>query len=165
MTTFKAMIACRVLCALSWPLLAAAADGPGERPGDEAMTCEQIAAELSPYMQQMMPNLQALAASTGQLNQQSRATGEKRKAEEEALAPAATAGAVDPTGASKRAYQAAVIAQHAKEERENQAMLDSKLAQQNKAQGEQLTAQGRELQSNARLQRLMQLAQQKRCDK
>ena len=39
----------------------------GAKPGDAAMTCEQIAAELAPYAQQIMPNLQALGASQQQL--------------------------------------------------------------------------------------------------
>ncbi|HEY1459455.1 MAG TPA: hypothetical protein VGH59_05300 [Casimicrobiaceae bacterium] len=57
------------------------------------------------------------------------------------------------------------MAQMAKEKSENEAMANSPLAKQNKAQSQQLAAQGQQMQSNARLQRLMQLAQQKRCDK
>ena len=34
-----------------------AQDQRATRPGDEAMTCEQIAMELYPYAQQMVPNL------------------------------------------------------------------------------------------------------------
>ena len=79
--------------------------------------------------------------------------------------PLATAGAVDPTGASKRAYQAALMAQMAKERAENEALANSALAKQNRAQSEQLAAQAKQTQSDARLQRLMQLGQQKRCDK
>jgi hypothetical protein len=137
----------------------------GAKPGDAAMTCEQIAAELAPYAQQIVPNLQALGASQQQLYEQSRAMYDKRKAEH-ALDPAlATAGAMDPTGAAKRAYAMAVAAQAAKEKAENDALANSPLAQQNRAQAEQLAAQGKELQSNARLQRLMQLGQEKHCDK
>jgi hypothetical protein len=134
-------------------------------PGDEAMTCEQIATELTPYARQMMPNLQALAATDQQLYQQARQNGEKRRAEEAALTPLATAGALDPTGASKRAYELALLAQQAKQRGENEAFRNSPLAKENRAQSEQLAAQGQQMQANARLQRLMQLGQQKHCDK
>ena len=52
----------------------------------------------------MIPNIQAFGASEQQLYAQARAMGEKRHAEEAALAPIAQAGALDPSGASKRAY-------------------------------------------------------------
>jgi hypothetical protein len=155
-------------CALGaalWITSVAATDAPGVSPNDDAMTCEQIAAELAPYAQQIMPNIQALASSYQQLYQQSRALNEKRKVEEAMLLPLAEAGALDPTGASKRAYQAAVIAQNAKERSENEALANSPLSKQSKAQGEQVAAQAQQMQSNARLQRLMQLGQQKHCDK
>ena len=44
-------------------------------------------------------------------------------------------------------------------------LANSPLAKQGKAQGDQMAAQAKELQANARLQRLMQLAQDKHCDK
>lgn len=53
----------------------------------------------------------------------------------------------------------------AKEKAEDEAFANSPLAKQNKFQSQQLAAQGQHLKSNARLQRLMQLAQQKHCDK
>lgn len=144
---------------------AAATDLPATRPGDEAMTCEQIATELSPYAQQIVPTIQALGTSQQQLYAQGRQRGEQRRAEEALLLPLAEAGALDPTGASKRAYQAALMAQMAKERSEDQAFINSPLAKQNKAQGEQVAAQAQQMQSNARLQRLLQLAQAKGCDK
>jgi hypothetical protein len=58
-----------------------------------------------------------------------------------------------------------LMAQMAKEKAENDALLNSPLAKENKAQGEQLAAQGQQMKSDARLQHLLQLAQQKRCDK
>ena len=140
-----------------------APDAAGARPGDDAMTCEQIATELAPYMQQMAPNLQALGISQQQLYQQGRQKFEQRKLEHEALTSLATAGALDPTGAAKRAYQAAAMAQAAKEKSENEAMANSPLAKQANAQAEQVAAQGQQMQANARLQRLMQLGQQKHC--
>jgi hypothetical protein len=147
------------------PATAAAADALANRPGDDAMTCEQIAAELSPHAQQMMPNLQALASSDQQLYAEARQRGERRRAEEAMLLPLGTAGALDPTGASKRAYQAALMVQMAREKAENDVVANSPLVKENKAQTEELAAQGRQLQSNARLQRLMQLGQAKHCDK
>ncbi len=144
---------------------AGAADAPGAMPGDDALTCEQIATEIAPYARQMIPNLQALGASQQQLYAQARQQLEVRRAENEALTPLATAGALDSTGASKQAYQMALMAQMAKEKSENEAMANSPLAKQNKAQTEQVAAQAQQMQSNARLQRLMQLAQQKKCDK
>jgi len=146
-----------------WIAVLAVADEPATKPGDEAMTCAQIASELSPYVQQMKPNVQALGTTQQQLYTQGRAMGEKRKTEEEALTPLATAGALDPTGASKRAYQAAEMAQAAKEKRENEAFSNSPLAKQNKAQGEQVAAQAQLMQSNTRIQQLLQLAQEKHC--
>jgi hypothetical protein len=153
------------MIAALWIAPAGATDAQAVRPGDEAMTCEQIATELAPYVQQMAPNLQALGATEQQMHAQARQKLEQRRTEEALLTPLATAGALDPTGASKQAYQAALMAQMAKERGENEAFANSPLAKQNKAQSEQLATQGQQMQSNARLQRLMQLGQQKRCDK
>ena len=144
---------------------AATADAPAVRAGDESMTCEQIAAELAPYAQQVMPNLQALGSTNQQLYAQGRQMQQQRRAEQAALLTLAEAGAVDPTGASKRAYEMAVIAQTAKEKSENEAIANSPLAQENRAQGAQLAAQAQQMQANGRVERLLQLAQAKRCDK
>jgi hypothetical protein len=164
-TIAKTTIAVWALSAAHGIASAQAADATGIEPGDDALTCEQIATELSPYIQQMVPNIQALGASQQQLYAQARQKGEQRKAEEALLLPLAEAGGLDPTGASKRAYQMALMAQMAKEKAENDTFANSPLAKQNKAQSEQLAAQGQQMQSNARLQRLMQLGQAKHCDK
>jgi hypothetical protein len=164
-TILKTMVAGWAVNALLWIAPVGAADAPATRPGDEAMTCEQIATELSPYVQQMAPMIQALGASQAQLYTQGRQKFEERKMEHAALTPLATAGALDNTGAAKQAYQLALMAQMAKEKGENEAVANSPLAKQSKAQAEQLAAQGQQMQSNARLQRLMQMAQEKRCDK
>lgn len=155
--TTKTIIGTCALALGSWDAIASSAAE------DAAMTCEQIATELAPYAQQMVPNLQALGATQQQLYQQVRQVGERQRQEDALLTPMATAGALDPTGASKRAYQAAVMAQQAKHRRENEALANSSLAKQNKAQEEQFVAQGQQLQANARIQQLMQLAQQKNC--
>lgn len=142
-----------------------AAGAPQALPGDEAMTCEQIASELAPYAQQMQPNLQALALLQQQQMQRAQEQYSERKKEAALMAPLATAGALDPTGASKRSYVAAETAMAAKHKSESEAEANSPLAKQADAQREQLAAQGQQLQANARLQRLMQLAQQKGCTK
>jgi hypothetical protein len=165
MSTRPIVRAAWLLTAFATQALAAAPDTPVEQPGDAALSCEEIATELAPYAQQIVPSIQAFGASGAQLMQQSRRLGEQQKAEAEALLPLALAGAVDTTGASKRAYQAALMAQQAKQKAESDALANSPLAKQNKAQGEQMATQATALQSNARLQRLMQLAQEKRCDK
>lgn len=148
-----------------WVPSAGATDAQAVRSGDEAMTCEEIATELASYAQQMIPNVQALGTTQMQLYAQARPQLEQRKLEHEALTPLATAGALDKTGAAKRAYELALMAQMAKEKTENEALANSPLAKQNRSQSEELAAQGQQMQSDARLQRLMQLAQQKRCGK
>jgi hypothetical protein len=150
--------------ALCLPALAAP-DASGVKPGDEAMTCEQIATELAPYAQQMQPNIQALALSQQQQMKGAREKQAERQAERLPLSAMATAGALDPTGASKRAYVAAEMAQTAKERSEDAAAANSPLARQADAQRQQLAAQGEQMQGNARLQRLMQLGHRKGCDK
>ena len=129
------------------------------------MTCEQIAAELAPYARQMQPNLQAFATSQQQLYARGREKGEENRREAALLTPLATAGALDPTGASKRSYVAAESALAAKRKSESESEANSPLARQAHAQGEQAAAQGQQLQANARLQRLLQLGQQKGCGK
>ncbi len=133
--------------------------------GDDAMTCEQIAMELSTYAQAIVPNIQALAASQAQLNAQAQEKGRQRMVEDTLLLPLAQAGAMDPTGAAKRAYQAAVVAQAAKQRAESEALANTPLAKQNKAQGEQVAAQAEQMRSDARLQHLLQLGQDEHCDK
>jgi hypothetical protein len=165
MSTYRAAaVGCAVGAAL-WIAGAGATDATAVRPVDEAMTCEQIATELSAYAQQIVPNVQALGASQQQLYAQEREMGKKRKAEEALLTPLAVAGGFDPTGASKWAYEAAVAAQMAKERAENEAFASSPLAKQARTQSDQLATQSQQMQSNARLQRLLQLGQAKHCDK
>ena len=159
--TIVAWTACLAICSAA----TGAPSAPGVNPGDDAMTCEQIAAELAPYAQQMQPNLQAFTTSQQQLYARGREKGEENRKEAALLTPMATAGGLDPTGASKRAYVAAESALAAKRKSESEAEANSPLAKQARAQGEQVAAQGQQLQANARLQRLLQLGQQKGCGK
>jgi len=57
------------------------------------------------------------------------------------------------------------MAQTAKERSEDRAEAASPQGQKAKAQREQIAAQAQTLQADARLQRLMQLGQQKGCDR
>jgi len=143
----------------------AAPGSPSGKVADAAMTCEQIAAELAPYVQQMAPTVQANLTSQRQLNEQATALGERQRAESNALWGLSSAAALDPTGASKRAQQAAQIAMQQKHNAESQALLNSPQAQQAQAQREQLAAQTQQMQGDARLQQLLQLGQQKGCDR
>ena len=137
----------------------------GAKPPDEAMTCEQIASEMAPYAQQVAPSAQATLTTQRQLNEQATVLGQKQHAESVAISSLATAGALDPTGASKRAYQAAAIALQQKHTAESQALANSPQARQAEAQRQQFMAQGQQLQADGRLQQLMRLGQQKGCDR
>jgi uncharacterized protein YfaQ (DUF2300 family) len=142
---------------------ALATDASAIRDGDDAMTCEAIATELAPYAQAMAPNLGAFGAT----QQQQAATAHQRLAQKQAegmmMEPLATAAATDPTGASKAVYAAAMMAQQAKDRADYEAMANSPATKLANAQAHTVAAQGQAMQSNARLQRLMQLARQKHC--
>ena len=144
---------------------ARAVDGPGVNAGDDAMSCEQIAAELSPYAQQVQPNLQPLAQSQQQLYKQEREMGQKRKLESQAQGLMWAGASLDPTGMAKRAAQAATIGMQVQQNRESDSLANSPQFKQANVQGEQLAAQGARLEGDARLQHLLQLGQQKGCDK
>jgi len=139
--------------------------GTGAAPSDDAMGCEQIAAELSGYAQRLQPSVQALAQSEQQLYKEERERGEKQKVEHQALGLMWAGTSLDPTGLSKRAAQAATVAQQAKERRENESFANSPQFKQANVQGDQLASQGAQMQADARLQQLLQLGQQKGCDK
>ena len=130
---------------------------------DDAMTCEQIAAEMAPYAQRMAPSVQAAARSQQQLNEQAMALGEKQRAESNALAGLWSAAGFDPTGAAKRAAQAATIGLQTKQKAESEALRDSPQYKQTQSNAEQMVAQTQQLQGDARLQQLMRLGQEKGC--
>jgi hypothetical protein len=150
------------LCAAVLP--PAMADEPGAHPGDDAMTCAQIAAELAPYMAQVRAPAEAL----NQTNTEIVARGKRRVAEDTpaavGLTAAATAATVDPTGVSSRAVGQAEVA-HQREVWARSQAEDKPLAEKQAAQANALMAVGQQMQNDPRLNRLMQLAQQKDCDK
>jgi len=165
-TTFRSLLPALTILLGALALPAWGAPQPaGALPGDEALTCEQIATQLVPYMHQVQPNAQALAETQQREFERGKEKYAQRQAQHQLLAAMATAGAMDPTGASKRAYMAAEMAQTAKDRSEDAAEAASPQAQQAKAQREQMAAQAQALQGDARLQRLMQLGQQKGCDR
>jgi len=151
------------LCAVAlWGRPGRADEIPGAMPGDDAMTCEQIGAELAPYAQQMTPAATAL----GQTGQELIARGERRVAEATpalvALTAAATAASADPTGLSTKPL---IAAHEAMQQREwNRSIAEDKpLVDQMNAQTNAVVEQAAPLQANPRIQRLMQLAQDKNC--
>lgn len=139
-------------------------DNSGGRPGDAAMTCQQIAAELAPYAQPLMPAGNAANEAATQLMERNQA----RMANE--IAPAAsaflgaqTAAHLDPTGLSGRAVQQASSA-YQQELWQRTLREDAPLSEKlNTATGD-LVQQGQAMQGNPRLQRLLQLVQEKGCD-
>lgn len=158
----SAILAAGICSACLWTLGAQGEDVPGAKPGDAAMTCEQIGAELAPYAQQMMPAATAL----GQTGQDVIARGQRRQAsampEVVGLSAAATASHLDPTGAASKGV---AVAEQAAQQREwNQALAEDKpLYGQMNAQTNAVVAQGMSIGSSPRVQRLMQLAQEKNC--
>lgn len=143
---------------------AAAADDSGARPGDEAMTCEQLAVELQPYAESMRGSLTALNDTNQQLLQ----LGQKQMARDAPRVGATTQAAGAACGfaggpacmAATQADQANRNAIHAQEAAEAKPLADQQLAQ-----SKTVVAQGQQLQSNARLMRLMQLGHAKGCDR
>ena len=158
----------RILTALAvcgagfWSLTAMGAGAPGSQPGDENMTCQQIAEELQPYMKLMMPSVTAM----GQTEQEVKSRGEKRVAEALPQAAAESAGAsatlADPTGLASKIYGQGQERRQA-ERFQRQAAEDKPLNDKLKGQSEQVVNERMQMKSDARLQQLMQLAQAKNC--
>lgn len=148
--------------AAPWSPDGIAAGASGSRPGDASMTCQQIAMELQPYMQQLSPSITAL----GQTAQQVKTRGEERNKQAAAESAAETAEAratmLDPTGLSSKLLGQAQVARQ-KERWKRAEAEDKPLNEKYKTQTEQAVKQGQQMQSDARLQRLMQLAQEKNC--
>jgi len=147
-----------------WVNTALAKDPPGARSGDDKMTCEEIVAELQPYVQQMRPSAEAAGDSAKQLKEKA----EKHLAEEApkmaALSAAAMAAGLDPTGLSQRAVNQSIDAeQKAANERAKADMQP--VADKFNGQVQTMIAQGQQMQSDPRFMRLMELGQKKGCDK
>ena len=145
-----------------WSPAAGAEDGSGSRPGDADLTCAQIAQELQPYLQRMMPSV----AGLGQSAQEMKNRSEKRQKEAAAMAAEQTArqlgAAADPTGRAGAAVNMHNMAEQQAVAKRIEAE-DKPLSDRAMAQSRQVVQQGQALQSDARLQRLLQLAQDKNC--
>lgn len=163
MTRFQKILMASGLCvAAQLQVLPSIAGEPGAMPGDEAMTCQQIAAELAPYAQQMAPDVESLAQTEKQLLQRNQARTAEAATTAAAVSAGAMASSLDPTGLSSKAYGQAEAALQQK--MWNRALADDKpLMDQASRQTNAVIGKAMPMQSNARIQRLMQLAQQKNC--
>ncbi|MGE5241684.1 MAG: hypothetical protein ACM3NI_08560 [Bacteroidota bacterium] len=159
---FSCGLAAAIVYASLWSPAGLAAGDSGSRPGDASMTCAQIAQELQPYMQQMSPSITALGQTTQEVQARSKTRMSEATAESAAETAAARATMLDPTGFSSKPLRQAQ-AQSQKERWKRAEAEDKPLNDKYKAQTEQVAKQGQQMQSDARLQRLMQLAQQKNC--
>ncbi len=160
-TPILLLVAAAAIAAI--PARARGDGAPGAAPGDATITCEQIAAELSPYVQQLAP----IGIALGDTSKDVVDRGKQRIAEETpavvAATIAATASHADPTGVASRAVGQAEAA-HQREVWQRSLAEDKPLNDKYAAQAGQLVEQAQSMQSNARLQRLMQLVQEKHCD-
>jgi len=163
MTTLRTTISAAGLCAAAlWMLPVLADDVPGAMPGDDAMTCAQIGAELAPYAQQMTPTVSALAQTGQELNARNQQRMTEAMPEAAALTAAATASHLDPTGLASRAVGQAEMS--TQQRIWDKALAEDKpLADKMNAQTNAVVEQAAPLQANPRIQRLMQLAQDKNC--
>ncbi len=135
----------------------------GTRPGDDAMTCEQIAEAMMPYVNQVR------GGSTLQLGRNAQELQRRnvaREAELQSEAAADTAameagcfGGINATcAAASEAMSAGEAARNAQYQAEDKPITDQMGPQMNA-----LAAQGQAMQQDPRLMRLLQLGQQKHC--
>lgn len=162
----KANLLCALIASgalLMVPRAAAAADD-GARPGDEAMSCEQLAVEMKPYADSMRGSIGALNDTNMQLLD----LGKKQMARDAPRVNATTQAAGATCGfvggpacmAATQADQANRNAVKEQERVESQPLRDKQLEQ-----SQSVAGQGQQLQSNTRLMRLMQLGHAKGCDR
>jgi hypothetical protein len=161
--SFSNKLAASIACAaVLWSPAGFGAGESGSRPGDANMTCGQIAAELQPYMNQMMPSVTALGQTNQELMERNKPRLQEAQAEVAAEAAASSAAMLDPTGlASKVMGQAQAKRQTEvwkRYEAEDRPLIDK-----TKTQTDEVLKQSQQIQSDARLQRLMQLGQEKNC--
>lgn len=150
--------------ALMFHAMSVAADDSGARPGDEAMDCGQIALEMQPYAAQMRGSVSAL----NDTNMQLLALGAKQQARDAPKVNATTQAAGAACGyVGGPACMAATKADEANREtiKAQEAAESKPLRDQQLAQSKTVVAQGQQMQSNARLMRLMQLGHDKGCDR
>jgi hypothetical protein len=136
----------------------------GALPGDEAMTCEQIGSELAPYMQSMAPETAALGQTASEM--QANAGKQMAQAKSQAMMGAGmgmitgvASGFVPGMGFLAQAQSMAMAAQMQKQAAEAKPMQDQMMAQ-----SAALMAKMGPMMQEPRFQRLMQLAQTKKCE-
>jgi len=153
---------CAAALVVTLPVSAIAAT-PGERPGDDDMTCAMIGQELQPGAMAMSG---AMAPEAGRVTQQVRkrsGEGQAEFARRSATAAGCAVGAIatmgvgDPCAAINAAEDAAAAAQAPRRAAEDQAMMGDINAM--------MANMGRSLGSldQERIQRLMALAEAKNC--
>lgn len=141
-----------------------AGEDSGARPGDENLSCAQIATQMQPYAASMRGNIAAVNETNAQLMQMA----QMQRARDAPSINATTQAAGATCGfVGGPACMAATAADQANRNavKEREAAESKPLRDQNLAQTKTLVAQGQALQSNARLMHLMQLGQVKGCDK
>jgi hypothetical protein len=161
-TRYKTISVSGFCAATFWMMTAIAASVPGSMAGDDAMTCQQIAAELAPYAQQMGGAFMQLGQTELQLLSRNQQRMTQYAPIVAGMSAAATATNADPTGMTSKAYGQAEAGMQ--QEAWNRALAEDKpLMDQARQQAAQAVTQAAPMQSNARIQRLMDLAQQKNC--
>jgi hypothetical protein len=144
------------------------ADTAGKMHRDDNMTCEEIGTELAPYAQQMGASWTLLGQTAQEMKQKSqqiRAEEAPKVAALNAAALAASAaGIANPVAGAvaDRAVNQMVEAEQKSAQAHSETMLKPVRDKMN-AQIQQAMPEAQQLQSNARVQRLMQLAQEKNC--
>lgn len=135
----------------------------GSRPGDASMTCAQIATELQPYMQQMSPSITAMGQTHQELMERNKPRLAEAQVEAAAVAAASTSATMlDPTGLASNLLAQAESKRQTELWKRYEAE-DKPLFDKTKTQTDEVVKQSQTIQSDARLHRLMQLAQQKNC--
>jgi hypothetical protein len=142
----------------------AALAAQGALPGDEALTCEQIGAAFAPYAQTMTPEAQALGQTAGEIQ----ANGAKQMSQMKSqMMVGAGVGMITGVASSfipgmgflAQAQQMAMAAQMQKQADAAKPMQDQMMAQ-----SAALMATMGPMMREPRFQRLMQLAQAKKCE-
>lgn len=158
--------ACKQMMAAQHAYTAAASDPNAARPGDDKMTCDQIAAEIK--QQPLTSPDKATVAEAQAATDDFKTTAEKQQKEATALAVKETA---EESLLSRLAPTNAVAAAEAKRIEEEQKKQNERMTKEQAPKAERmfnsfgdLTGDiGKQMAANPRLARLYQLATQKRC--
>jgi hypothetical protein len=160
---------CMQMAASQQAMQAAQNDPAGVRPGDEAMTCDQIKAEFMAKGGMNVDKTQLAQAQTAGKNFQAKnnqiqAEGQALVARETVTNTAASAAAMTPFGgAAAAAAQAHNAAEQAAFNAHAQAELNPAEQQMMGANANLIGGISNQLQANPRQARLMSLAQRKNC--